>query len=318
MPKLDPFCVILATDFARAEKNMRPFIVLAFCLSVCSAQPKTAVPSTPKASPKATTGSAATSPPALTTYGYSAVNASGNSTTPGQSGGPPGGYYYFNAPPYPAPATGFWVPCSASQAGASLGLGSCTYFPSAASPVAPASTVSSSLQTGVNQSSNVTFNKNGSVTAQNVSSGTPLAVDFNRQAQAAGTNLLSALDQLQTDGKALAQSLAAAMDTKLATAPFDPLKQGAREISTNPIPGGLQGIVPNPIPSALVNSLIYTVDHLGVDQNALATPAQQALFGLDNAMNPFNLRKGLYEYSRGMIDAMVKALDLFLPPSVNQ
>jgi pullulanase/glycogen debranching enzyme len=63
----------------------------------------------------------------------------------------------------------------------------------------------------------------------------------------------------------------------------------------------------------LVDTLTNELDNLGVDQNSLNDPGTNALFQIDRAMNPFNLRKGNYEYTKGITEALTNALNLFFP-----
>ncbi len=101
------------------------------------------------------------------------------------------------------------------------------------------------------------------------------------------------------------------------------LKEGAqqlgnsmdvREFPSDPIDEGA-GAVAGQLSGQLVDKLTDALDTLAVDQNALNIPATNALFQIDRAMNPFNLRKGTYEYTKGITEALTNALDFFFPPN---
>jgi hypothetical protein len=93
------------------------------------------------------------------------------------------------------------------------------------------------------------------------------------------------------------------------------LDQGAKLLAPpDPLEEGAKALVGDRLSGALVDEL----NHLGVDEKTLEDPEQRARFDLDHATNPFNLRKGLYEYNKGMIDALVKTLDSFFSPAGNQ
>jgi hypothetical protein len=159
-------------------------------------------------------------------------------------------------------------------------------------------------------------------------------------------SLLDAVNNIQSTGatsQAVAQSLTAALDQQLGTATSSftsppasaqPAQgigqsnaQAAQELAqrlfdqgTNllappdPLEAGAGAIVGERLSGALVDALVDQLDNLGVDQNTLKDPGTNALFQINRAMNPFNLRKGNYDYTKGITEALTNALDLFFPP----
>ena len=73
----------------------------------------------------------------------------------------------------------------------------------------------------------------------------------------------------------------------------------------------------------LVDQLVKNLNDLGVDENSVSDSTSRDISQINNSTNGFNLRKGAYEYSKGMIDAttkvvadaMTNALDQASPPA---
>ncbi len=95
------------------------------------------------------------------------------------------------------------------------------------------------------------------------------------------------------------------------------LDRGAALLTTTPDPleVGASAVVGEHLSGKLVDTLVDQLDNLGIDQSALKDPFANALFQINRAMNPFNLRKGTYEYNKGIMEALTNALDVFFPPN---
>jgi hypothetical protein len=128
------------------------------------------------------------------------------------------------------------------------------------------------------------------------------------------------------NGQSLAQSLTASLDNQLDNGttssqwvPPQPNGKSTQAFVNSLIDSVGKGLDPTTqylsAPkqvSQLVDILADQLDQLSFDPN------NPALSQLDIATNPLNLRKGLYEYNRGIIEALTKAVDYFFPPVTQQ
>lgn len=86
----------------------------------------------------------------------------------------------------------------------------------------------------------------------------------------------------------------------------------------DPLEAGAEDTFGSRVGSAVVDKFIDELNHAGVDPKRLQDPDEQARFQVDTSTNPLNLRKGLYDYSNGMIKSMTDTLNRFVPPPPQQ